>query len=459
MVLEKPAGPVEALVLCIDRDDDLGRKAGIRGPIVGEDANFRAARALALADPEDSDTNAIFAAVKTKRESEHLYKGVEVITLTGDKDVGVKSDQKIGNQLVRILEAYNPKGVILVSDGAEDNEIMPLLLSETKVLSVKTIAVKTSQPLESAYFKIQDFFGRIAENPRQARLLFGLPGLLIFAVVLLSYLGIPIVELILGMIGVYLLAKGFGYDEQLFSGLGEVKGSLIEGGNIYKVFNIIAMAVLVMGLMMGYVYMQDHLSDILRPGSLANPSSVADAFVSQPVMSLNFMLFAPTNIFLSMILAAGSLAAIGFAIHGFITKNYLKVKRYFYILVAAILVSYLSTPMYWFIINVNSEATIRGTPEGMEPLQELLMSILTTFVILLVVHYLMKIIFFDYISRKKQLEGKYLGKEVLSNEGKKLGEVTRVSMRGNELKGINIKKKYYPAESIHAKGKLLFVGE
>jgi len=194
---------VEALVLCIDRDDDLGRKAFIRGPIIGDEDNFKAAKALALADPEDSDVNAIFAAIKTKRESEHLYKGVEVVTLTGDVDVGVKSDQKIGNQLVRLLESYKPRGVILVSDGAEDDEIVPLIQSETKILSIKTVAVKAAQPLESAYFKIQDFFGRIGDNPRQAKMTFGVPGLLIFLTVVLSYFGLPIVELILGLIGIF----------------------------------------------------------------------------------------------------------------------------------------------------------------------------------------------------------------------------------------------------------------
>jgi putative membrane protein len=61
----KPATPVtkRTLVLCVDRDDDLGRKVGIDGPVVGRDAVEEAARRLALADPEDSDANGLFAAV------------------------------------------------------------------------------------------------------------------------------------------------------------------------------------------------------------------------------------------------------------------------------------------------------------------------------------------------------------------------------------------------------------
>ncbi|HDI85828.1 MAG TPA: DUF373 family protein, partial [Candidatus Korarchaeota archaeon] len=37
------------LILCVDRDDDLGLKTGLRGPVVGVEANTEAATRLALA--------------------------------------------------------------------------------------------------------------------------------------------------------------------------------------------------------------------------------------------------------------------------------------------------------------------------------------------------------------------------------------------------------------------------
>ena len=51
MSAEKSHRNVEALVVCIDRDDDLGRKAGVRGPVIGEDDNFKAAKALGNIGP------------------------------------------------------------------------------------------------------------------------------------------------------------------------------------------------------------------------------------------------------------------------------------------------------------------------------------------------------------------------------------------------------------------------
>ena len=43
------------LVICIDRDNDVGEKAGIVTPVVGRDACIEAAQRLALEDPEDAD--------------------------------------------------------------------------------------------------------------------------------------------------------------------------------------------------------------------------------------------------------------------------------------------------------------------------------------------------------------------------------------------------------------------
>ena len=52
------------LILCVDRDDDLGKKAGIKTPVLGRDENLNAAIALALRDPEEADANAMFEGVR-----------------------------------------------------------------------------------------------------------------------------------------------------------------------------------------------------------------------------------------------------------------------------------------------------------------------------------------------------------------------------------------------------------
>ena len=54
----------KTLILCIDQDDDIGKKAKVPTPIVGVDANKEAAATLAIADPEEADSNAMFGAIK-----------------------------------------------------------------------------------------------------------------------------------------------------------------------------------------------------------------------------------------------------------------------------------------------------------------------------------------------------------------------------------------------------------
>ena len=52
------------LILSVDRDDDVGRKTSHKGPVMGREKVLSVANALGLADPEDSDFNALFQAVR-----------------------------------------------------------------------------------------------------------------------------------------------------------------------------------------------------------------------------------------------------------------------------------------------------------------------------------------------------------------------------------------------------------
>ena len=142
------------LILCVDRDDDLGRKAGIKGPIIGREENLKAAMALGLADPEDSDTNAIFAAVSLYDKLKGGGKDVEVATLTGHEEVGMKSDEIIAKQLDKVLKKVKPEGVIFVSDGSEDEYILPLITSRVPITHMRKVIVKQSKNIESTYYII-----------------------------------------------------------------------------------------------------------------------------------------------------------------------------------------------------------------------------------------------------------------------------------------------------------------
>ena len=90
---------MKTLILNVDRDDDFGRKAKIKSPIVGIKDNIDAANRLGQADPEDSDLNAIFSAISIYNSYVKDKKDVEIATICGNISVGIKSDEILAKQL------------------------------------------------------------------------------------------------------------------------------------------------------------------------------------------------------------------------------------------------------------------------------------------------------------------------------------------------------------------------
>ncbi len=146
---------MKTLILCIDRDDDLGRKANIKGPIIGREENLKAATSLALADPEDSDANAIFASISLYDRLKKEGKDVVIATLTGHENVGMKSDEIIAKQLDLVIKKLNPDDVIFVSDGSEDEYVLPIITSRRPIKHIRKVIVKQSKNIESTYYIIK----------------------------------------------------------------------------------------------------------------------------------------------------------------------------------------------------------------------------------------------------------------------------------------------------------------
>jgi len=202
---------MKVLVLCVDRDDDLGKKAKIKGPIIGREKNIEAAQALMMADPGEADGNTIFEAVKIfdelKKEAE------EVVTLTGHPSRGYKADKAVSLQLDHVLNKHKDiDGFYLVTDGADDDEIIPLLQSRKKIISKKTLIIKQAKELEKSYYVLKE----VLRDPHFARLIFGLPGLVLLTVAFLQELGFKIIVL---LIGLYLITKGFGMEEPILTAM------------------------------------------------------------------------------------------------------------------------------------------------------------------------------------------------------------------------------------------------
>ncbi len=142
------------LILNVDRDNDYGMKAGIEGPVTGYGDCYNAALKLISVDPEDSDANALFGTIKVYEELKRKNENVEIALITGDDDVGAKSDEILSKQLDDVLSMEHYDDLILVSDGAEDDYITPIISSRIRIRYVKHILVRHNENIESLYYYI-----------------------------------------------------------------------------------------------------------------------------------------------------------------------------------------------------------------------------------------------------------------------------------------------------------------
>lgn len=238
------------LVLCIDRDNDLGSKAHLQCPIIGREANVNAALQLGLIDPEDSDVNAIFEGIRVYDDLKAEGNEAEIASIAGSEDVGLKSDQILAKQLDHVLSKVNATSVIIVSDGAEDEYILPIVQSRIQIDGVKRVVIRQSESLESTYYTIKKLF----EDPKIANYFFIPLGLTLILFAIFSFARQPEGALIVisAFIGIYLLFRGFGLDEPLEGTFRSVKSSFY-GGNISFVTYMVALALGIIGTAQGVI--------------------------------------------------------------------------------------------------------------------------------------------------------------------------------------------------------------
>lgn len=217
---------METLIICIDRDNDLGEKAQVLTPVVGRGANIVAAVNLGTADPEDSDTNTIFGGIQVLDELRSQGIDAEIVTFAGDKNVGVLSDRRIVEQLDEFLEIHDVQSAIFVSDGAEDESLIPLIQSRIKIDSVRRIIVMQSQNLESTYYMIKN----VLRDPKFLQTFFvpiGLALIIYGFAILAGYPEGAIVATLL-VVGAYMILRAFGLDDALNNFLSQIRSSVTD---------------------------------------------------------------------------------------------------------------------------------------------------------------------------------------------------------------------------------------
>ncbi len=260
---------MKVLVLCVDRDDDFGSKTGLKGPFVGRQKNIEAAMALGLKDPEDSDVNTLLAAISIYEEM--LKKGIdaEVACICGDVKVGYESDMVLVNQLEAVLNQVKPDRAVLVSDGAEDEFIYPMVFSRVKVDSVRRVYIKQAPTMESTYYTMVKM---MKDDKIRKRILTPI-GLIFLVIGIFSlipkFLALAeqpddiqiIANMTWGMlslvIGIYLIAYAYKVGERTRTGLGRMVRAVRSGSQMIP-FIIVSIILFLIGLFLGASYANEN---------------------------------------------------------------------------------------------------------------------------------------------------------------------------------------------------------
>ena len=264
---------IRALILAIDRDDDFGKKAGVEGPVIGREECIDAALKLSLADPEDSDANVVYAAVKLYDELKHSgeFEDVEVALITGDPKVGVKSDMELARQLEEVLERFPADGIITVTDGAEDEQIFPIITSRVPIISSHRVVVKQSEGIETTYYVLYRYLKEIMSDPGVAKIVLGIPGMVILFYGLARLLSVVypdkakivsavVTGTMLLLIGIYFFTKGFHINVK--KSLSNIRQSLAQQAIVVISF-IAGLSIIVGGAINAYFRLEEYALDLI----------------------------------------------------------------------------------------------------------------------------------------------------------------------------------------------------
>jgi len=235
------------LIVIVDMDDDIGRKANIKTPVLGRSDCINAAIKLGLADPGDTDINSILGGVKLYDDLKKEGYEVELALISGHKNVESKEcAKKIKEQLDFLLYLYEPTFIYFVSDGKEDELVLKYLEGKNVFVWKKRIVVKQSEYLESTYYLIQEFLKKTMSQ--YLPFIFTSIG---FAMVIYAIFADLGWRIIVGIIGLYILSEGSGLIRDLKRSLKEGKKSL-EFRRLTPIGNTIALLIIAIGALYSY---------------------------------------------------------------------------------------------------------------------------------------------------------------------------------------------------------------
>jgi len=270
------------LVLCIDRDDDIGSKGGIETPVIGRDSCINAGTRLAIEDPEDSDANAIFAAVKTYEDLLKRGYQAEVALVAGKYNRGIEGDEKIGSEIQFIVDVFKADASVIVSDGEDDETVIPVIQSLIPVISIHRVVIRHSRSVEYSYAVFARYVKMLVYDPRYSRFFLGVPGALLVASGIATIFGLTreAIALVLSILGGAFIIRAFDIDKSIGS-LGKPNPT-----SFIRIFSVVAgILIIVVSVVNGLSHIPEGIfTDNMKSYDIITNKEIVGSFIRGTIL-------------------------------------------------------------------------------------------------------------------------------------------------------------------------------
>jgi putative membrane protein len=200
-----------------------------------------------------------------------------VAVVTGTAKADVSANRKVGDEVDTVLASLSTGEdvrALVVTDGAQDESVLPVVRSRVPIDGVRRVVVRQAQSLESMYYT----FKQVLSDPETRGTILVPLGilLLIYPIAILGDLiGLrgSTFGAVSALLGLYLLFRGLGLERAIDRGVERLR-QLLYGGRVQLVTYVVAAALLVVGGFTGLETVEA-LRANTPDGTVSGPNAVA----------------------------------------------------------------------------------------------------------------------------------------------------------------------------------------
>jgi len=139
----------------------------------------------------------------------------QVVVVTGVENRGVQADEKVASEIKSVLKKFSADGAVIVSDGEDDEMVIPVIQSVIPVISVQRVVMQVSRTIEHSYAVFGKFLKLVMYNPKYSKFFLGVPGilLLIGGIGAVTGYNVEIFAVLITILGGAFLIRAFDIDK------------------------------------------------------------------------------------------------------------------------------------------------------------------------------------------------------------------------------------------------------